>query len=245
MHKILIAGLMIGTALSVAGCSGSDAVADTREARGDATPATRTYDLADFTGIELAGPDDVVVRRGAAFAVSARGPASAIERLVISVDGNTLRVRRRGSIGWSSDDDGATVTVTMPVLTKLALAGSGTLTADTLTGARAAVDLAGSGDIAVTNVSATALELAIGGSGDISVAGTARSVDASVAGSGDISGSGLTAPTADVSVAGSGDVALTVTQTADISMIGSGDVTISGGARCTTSAIGSGTARCN
>jgi hypothetical protein len=226
MHKILMTGLMIGTALSVAGCSGSDAVADTREARGDATPATRTYDLADFTGIELAGPDDVVVRRGAAFAVSARGPASAIERLVISVDGDTLRVRRRGSIGWSSDDDGATVTVTMPVLTKLALAGSGTLTADTLTGARAAVDLAGSGDIAVTNVSANALELAIGGSGDIS-------------------GSGLTAPTADVSVAGSGDVALTVTQTADISMIGSGDVTISGGARCTTSAIGSGTARCN
>jgi hypothetical protein len=208
---------------------------------GAETP-TQRYQLSGFTGIELAGADNVVVTRGDSFSVTASGPQAVLDVLVLQVRDGKLEVRRQRG---SSVDGEATITVTMPALSDIAIAGSGDVTADTLTGEAAEVAIAGSGNAAITNIAVTKLELAIAGAGDFSGTGTARSAEVSIAGSGDVAAPELTAETGEVSIAGSGNVRLKVTQTANIEIIGSGDVEITGGARCTTNEMGSGDVRCS
>lgn len=240
----LIAGL---SALALASCGGSSSArADSahQTTPGAGGTATQTYDLSGFTGIDLAGPDDVTVTRGDSFSVIATGRASDLENLRIRVREGKLEIGRKSGMSWRSSD-GVQIHVTLPVLSRLALAGSGTVTADTLSGDDAKVDLAGSGEVHVTGAAPQALELSSAGSGTITVAGTANKVEANIVGSGDIRAPDLRSTTADVSVLGSGSVMLAVTGTADISVAGSGDVTITGGATCKTEKMGSGDVNCS
>lgn len=247
MLKSLI--LVPFAALSLSACWLPDGEEAERENPGAAgapvsgaeTPTLR-YQLSGFTGIELAGADNVVVTRGDAFSVTASGPQAVLDVLVLQVRDGKLEVRRQRG---SSVEGTAIISVTMPALSALAIAGSGDVTADSMAGESADVAIAGSGNAAITNIEVTKLELAIAGAGDFSGTGTARTVEVAIAGSGDVAAPDLSAETGDISIAGSGNVRLKVTQTADIDIIGSGDVEISGGARCTTSKMGSGDVRCS
>lgn len=205
--------------------------------------ATRSYALTGFEEIVAAGPDSVVVRRGERFSVQATGDRALLDALIIKVDGNALEVRRRSGFNWNGDH--ATITVTMPVLTSLVIAGSGDVNADTLTGERAEVTIAGSGDVTLAGVDARKLEMSIAGSGSITAAGKVDEVESTVAGSGDIAAASFSAGKAEISIIGSGGVRMTVTGTADVTTAGSGDVTITGGATCTSNKMGSGEINCS
>lgn len=247
MLKSLI--LVPFAALSLSACWLPDGEEAERENPGAAgapvagaeTPTLR-YQLSGFTGIELAGADNVVVTRGDAFSVTASGPQAVLDVLVLQVRDGKLEVRRQRG---SSVEGTATISVTMPALTNLAIAGSGDVTADSMSGESADVAIAGSGNAAIANIAVTRMEIAIAGAGDFSGTGTARTTEVSIAGSGDVAAPELSSETGDISIAGSGNVRLKVTQTADIDIIGSGDVEITGGARCTTSEMGSGDVRCS
>jgi len=239
---------IVALSLAVSGCGNvsfgdneSGTTGTELSATGDTV--TRSYALTGFSEVVAAGPDSLVIRRGDAFSVQASGDRALLDGLVLTVDGKALEVRRRNGLNWNGDH--ATITVTLPTLSSIVVAGSGDVTADTLTGERAQVTVAGSGDVALTGVDARALEMAIAGSGGITLAGKADAVESTIAGSGDIAASAFTATTAEVNVIGSGGVTMTVTGTADVSTAGSGDVTLTGGATCTSSKMGSGTIDCS
>lgn len=239
---------MVAISLSVSACGevrfGDDGPGTPgTEVSATGNTATRSYALTGFSEIVAAGPDSVVVRRGDAFSVQARGDRALLDGLVLTVDGNALEIRRRNGLNWNGGH--ATITVTLPALSGIVVAGSGDVTADTLTGERAAVTVAGSGDVALAGVDARKLEMSVAGSGSITIAGKAEEVESTIAGSGDISATAFSATKADVSVIGSGGVSMTVTGTADVSTAGSGDVTITGGATCTSSRMGSGEISCS
>ncbi len=206
--------------------------------------STRSYAVKDFTGIVVAGPDNVVVRQGAQFSVTATGPNDALDKLIIRVRDNKLEVRRRRGESIFSGH-GARIMVTLPTSSSVVVAGSGSIDIDHLTGDDAEVVIAGSGDARVAQVESPSLKLTVAGSGEARAAGTARRVEVSIAGSGDVIAPELRAESADISIAGSGDVRMAVTGEASVSTVGSGDVTLTGGAHCTTSKMGSGTVNCS
>lgn len=205
---------------------------------------TRSFAASDFASVELRGPDDVDVKTGANFAVTAEGDSAALDKLDIRVADGTLRIGRKEGMGWSSHDRGVKVHVTMPRLQGASVAGSGNLTADRGEGAFGA-SIAGSGNLRVGELRASDVDLSIAGSGDLQLGGTAARLEAAIAGSGDIDASRLTASSANVSIAGSGNLRGVVKGPAKISIIGSGDVELSGGAQCEVSKLGSGEARCS
>lgn len=247
MIKMLwMAGSLSLAALATGGCAYvSDDEDDKGAVAGSASGdgGTRNYAVAGFTGIAVAGADDVVVTRGERFSVTATGDADVLDRLIVRVDGDKLEVRRRSG-NWSGSGK-AVVRVTMPVLTSIEAAGSGSITADTLTGEDASIDIAGSGDVRLSGVATRKLTVGIAGSGEVEASGTADAIEAGIAGSGSLSAPSLTARTAEIDIAGSGSVAMAVTGTAEIGMLGSGDVTLTGGATCTTSKMGSGDVNCS
>jgi Putative auto-transporter adhesin, head GIN domain len=207
---------------------------------------SRTFAATGFTGVELAGSDNVVVTRGDAFSVVATGPQEVLDKLEVTVKNGVLVVSRKSNMmNWNSDK-GATIAVTLPLLDSAELSGSGEMTVDTASGDSVDVVLSGSGNLDVASVTAKTLAVALAGSGDLTIrGGKADSGDVAVAGSGDVDVKGVTLASADISVAGSGDVDATATSTAEVSIVGSGDVRVGGGAKCDSSELGSGTVSCS
>lgn len=205
---------------------------------------TRSFQVADFTGVSLRGADDVEVRTGNDFAVTAEGDSALLDRLEIRKDGNTLRVGRKdGDWKWGGGK-GAKVTVTMPRLVSADVAGSGNMTVDRAEGDFDGA-IAGSGNLSIAQLRGGKADLSVAGSGDLKVAaGEASEIDLSIAGSGDIDAPGMRAARGDLSIAGSGNIRAQITGEADISIVGSGNVDLTGGAKCSVSKMGSGEARC-
>jgi hypothetical protein len=212
-------------------------------AQASGSGATRTFAATGFTGVELRGSDDVDVKTGANFAVTAEGDPKVLDLLDIRVVNGTLRVARKDS-KWFSNDRGARVHVVMPRLTAAAVGGSGDLTVDRAEGDFGGA-VSGSGNLTIADLRAGSADLSVAGSGDMSVAGSASKLSASIAGSGNIDARRLSAASADVSIAGSGNVLGTVKGPASVSIVGSGDAELGGGAKCSVSALGSGEAHCS
>lgn len=228
-------------ALAAAGCHMS---ADGKER--DAGPkVSRTYQVGNFSKLEVAGPYDVKVVTGGRPGVTARGGENLLNETEVVVDGDTLEIRPRKHKGWNWhwSNGSAEFTVSTAALRAAAIAGSGGITVDKVTGDFNA-DVAGSGDLRLPSVAGGKVKLSIAGSGGVTAAGNADNVDISIAGSGDIDAKSLAARTADVSIAGSGNVAAYATETADVSIMGSGDIDLSGGAKCSISKAGSGNVHC-
>lgn len=249
MRNWTITALPLVFALAVTAC-GAEVTSDKKDGTRtvEAGPTTtQSFDLKGFTGVKVAGPDDVAIRQGEAFAITAKGSKGELDELEITLDGDVLSIgrKRSGFTFGNHDGKGLQIAITMPKLSTLRLTGSGSIDADAVDGDAVEAVVTGSGDLKVAKMTGKSAELTISGSGDIEIGGgTIGTGDYSVTGSGSIDADDLVADTLDVSITGSGDVDGQATGAADINILGSGDANISGGGKCTTKAMGSGTATC-
>ncbi len=215
-----------------------------------ATPALaaeRNYAVAGFDRLSAAGPFDVDVKVGGPVSVHVTGAQTAIDHLVVRVDGDLLRIEqvKGGWGGWPSREMGKlAVSVTVPSLRAVALAGSGNVRVDRARTPTLDLSVAGSGNLAIGMVQADIVAMKVAGSGDLAISGRAARAKASVAGSGNVRAAGLKVLDATVAVVGSGDLALTASRSATGSVAGSGNIVITGGARCTVAKRGSGDVDC-
>ena len=239
MRPVLATALMF--ALAACGVGGESI----GSAKSSGVDGDRSFDLAGFDAVSLAGPDDVTVRVGPAFAVSARGDTGVLDTLDIKVDGKVLEIgRKRGVHIGDGERNRIKVLVTLPRLAGATVAGSGDMAVDRVADAFSG-DVVGSGTLKVAAIAAPEVRLGLTGSGDAELAGTAERLKVSLTGSGNANVAGLKVGTLDASVAGSGNVEATAQTSADVSVLGSGNAIIHGPATCKTRTIGSGTVRCN
>lgn len=241
MKKAIVMGVA-AAAMASTGCA-----KDRDESAGPAT--TRNYPVGAFERLEVAGPYEVTVATGGAPSVRATGGERAIERLVVEVDGDTLKIHPKKKSGWGfgwSRTHPVKLSVTVPRLTGAEIAGSGDISVNKISGDTFDAGVAGSGNLRLGQVDVKRLKAGIAGSGEIN-AGTGRATvaDYEIAGSGDIQAGGLIAETASVSIAGSGNVAAHATGNAKVDIAGSGDVRMTGGAKCSVSKAGSGNVDCS
>lgn len=242
MNRPIAIAMTFAAAAALAGCTGA------RSESGGPT-VERAFQVGAFERIEVAGPYEVDVRTGSEPSVQASGPEKTMERMVVEVDGDTLRIhpRKRKGIGfnWSSDHT-VRVQVTVPALRGAEIAGSGGINVDRVTGDSFEGAVAGSGDLQLGQVEVERLSMGIAGSGEIRAGtGRARHVEYEIAGSGDIDAGALAAEEAQVSIAGSGNVRANATRAASVDIAGSGDVQLTGGAKCRVSKAGSGNVNCS
>ena len=239
-------GILLSNLALVACSMSADAQEGEREVGGGAI-TQRSFDLAGFDAVGLAGSPNMVVTVGGPHSVRAEGDAEMLERLELRVEDGTLKVgykKGNWSMNWGSRPR-TTIYVTLPALRAASVAGSGDIRVDRVQGDSFKASVAGSGDIAVGQLQVGAANVSIAGSGGIKAAGAAQTASASFAGSGDIDAAALQGRTASASVMGSGDVRIQASETANISIMGSGDVYVSGSARCTINKRGSGDVHCS
>jgi hypothetical protein len=205
--------------------------------------AERRFDVSGFQKVAASGSDDVVITSGDRFSVVADGPENWLDRLEIKVEGDTLKIGQKKR--WFSMTVGDTkIRITMPVLTGLSLAGSGSITADKASGPAFVGSISGSGDIRIAALDADSVRLGMSGSGDIMAAGRCSTAKIGISGSGDVDISGLKCADVDIGISGSGDVNAFASRKAKIGISGSGDVQIKGGGKCEIRTSGSGEVTC-
>jgi len=182
--------------------------------------------VSGFTAVELAGSMDVNVTVGPAFSVRVEADEKYIDNVITELDGSELEIRMKR--GQSRYKGTILVTVTMPEMEAVSLAGSGDIKVEGATG-DFEVELAGSGDITVLGGAAFGeVEIELAGSGDIIVEGKCSELEIELAGSGDVDAEGLKCREADISIAGSGDVKAHASKLAEVMILGSGDVVLYG-----------------
>ena len=180
--------------------------------RGSGVAATDVREVAAFTGVELAGSNNVVIHVGGKQHVVVRADDNLLRRVTTTVQGPTLVVgNTSGSFETKSP---MSVDVTVPTLSGLMLSGSG--------------------NIVVSGVRADRLEVTLSGSGTLTGSGAAEKLDVTVPGSGSVELFPLVAGDVRAAVSGSGSIFVTATKRLEGSVSGSGAIIYAGNPEAVT-----------
>lgn len=213
-----------------------------------AAAAERHYSVTDFERIVVEGPYVVRLSTGRSSSAVASGSVAALDRVVIDVTGQTLRIRRNRNYwgGTPGAQEGPlTVDLVTRTLRSARLIGPASLDIDRAVGLRVDLIIEGSGRLRVGNVVADNLSLGVAGSGSLQLAGRAGSLTADLQGTGDLAAAQLRAENATITHGTSGRVALEVARAATVNAYGLGSVDIIGRADCTVNGPNADLVRCH
>jgi hypothetical protein len=203
----------------------------------------RSFDINNFTAVNLLSSDDVRLNQGPQFSIRAQGAVSDLDSLELILKDGALQIGRKKDA--PANGKKVRLDITLPTLTAVTVTGSGDVDSGALTAEALTLSVTGSGDLKIASLTGKTAKFAVTGSGELEVkGGQIDSGEYSVTGSGDLDANGLAARQLTISVAGSGDVDALASGTAAIQILGSGDVKVKGGAQCTTKKVGSGKATC-
>ncbi len=226
--RIFITALALATLASLAAPAGA---------------ATRNFGVHGFERIRIDGPYRVKLTTSVApFAKATSSSASALDGLVVEVQGRTLIVRNnRKSWGGYDGESAAPVEISIGTheLTAAWVNGSGTLEIDKLRSFAFDLAVQGSGAARVASVEVDQFKVSVSGTAAASLTGTAKKLTATVLGVSMIQATELSSKDATFSVSGPGTIRATVTETAKVTVQGPSTVEMAGSPACTIKATGS------
>lgn len=212
------------------------------QVQGNGHLSRQTRELPHFNGVHLSTGGKVEIRLGEQENISIEVDENIQPLLETVVEDGILRIRplKKNS---RLDTRSLKIVVGARSIDRIAVAGSGTVSADQLRANMLTLDIGGSGSIRVNNLECGTLTTAIGGSGDLQAGGKADRLKASIGGSGSIRAGKLAAREVSISIGGSGDATVWASQTLSASMAGSGEVAYYGDPKLSTSVVGSGSVK--
>lgn len=233
----IVLGLVVSSVVFFGSC-GKDSMC----VSGDGNLETRRISVASFTEIDLQEAATVIIHQGNEYDVEVTGQSNIIDILETDVSGDRWEIEFNKNCAKDYD---LTIDITIPILEKVVLSGSGTVRIDDFE-ANNLLDLkvSGSGDIYMNSF--TNLEhfnALISGSGNITAYKTIPSVnnsDLQISGSGNIRTFNINAQNTDILISGSGNIETTTQSSLDVRISGSGNVYYKGYPGINTDISGSG-----
>jgi len=187
---------------------------------GSGVAATQARSLPPFTGVDLAGDNNVTVRIGARQSVIVHADRNLLGRVTTDVQAGRLVIGT--APGPLHPRSPMFVAVSVPSIDRLALPGDG--------------------NISAAGINSRSLAVVLPGSGTITATGTTGRLNVTIGGAGTALLSGLLARDAKAVVSGDGTIMVTATDSLDARISGSGTIVYSGHPTQVTKAVtGSGT----
>lgn len=196
-----------------------------------AQETVKTFDISDFSEIELNASLDLHIQIADHFSVEAIGDEGRVQTVVLDRHGDELSIStKNGGFGWFRRNRGGplSVHITMPELEEITLNGSGDAEVIGLDNDEITLNIHGSGDLYVTGRSED-VEIEIHGSGDLEMDEVSgENVDIEVHGSGNVEFSDGTCDVLTIEIEGSGDVDARdlICRSAEVEVEGSGNTRI-------------------
>ena len=173
--------------------------------------ARRTFELQDFSAIEISGAYELDVNVGGDYSVTISGHDAELARSEVSVRNGALVLGSRKRLHREKDHDGhngLTATVTLPALDRLTV--SGVVDAD------------------ISGVDAGAFQINLSGVGEVNIAGRCKRLDARVSGVGELNAKALECAEADIALSGMGEASVYARDMAKAEVSGMGEINIYG-----------------
>lgn len=207
-----------------------------------ADAATRNFGVTSFTKVRVEGPFRVTLMTGVAPFAKASGSATALDRVDVAVQGETLVVKSATSSwgGYPGRDPGPVeISVGTHDLSNAWLNGAGTLTIDRVRGLSFALSVQGSGRAEIPSVEGDQMNISLVGSGSAKLAGKTKKLTALVRGIADLDATGLAANDAAIGAEGAATIAANVSGDAKVDASGPATIRLSGRPTCTLKVVGS------
>ena len=182
---------------------------------GAAHAETRSYDFSGFTRLAASKGVDVKATVGDDYAVRAEGSAENLERLTISLHGDTLKIGRENKFVNSRWKDGKApiVYVSMPSLEEVSVSTGAALSAE--------------------GVSADAISASVSTGADVELEGTCDSFNASVSTGADLDADDLVCSKVEISISTGADASVHATDSLNASASTGGSVKVEGSPNAT------------
>ena len=186
--------------------------------QGDGAIVTETRNVTNFYGVSVSGSSKIFIIQGNTFDVQVKAYENLLPSLTTIVEDGTLKIAYKNNANISNDN--SEITITMPSLTGLTLAGDGSInTKGQFIGTdNFVINASGSGTISMENGSANNLRVTISGSANVKTFA-------------------FPVQRAEVSVSGSGNAEINVAKTLNATISGSGNIYYKGAAESITTKI--------
>ncbi len=177
--------------------------------------------VSNFTSVQVTGATNVIINQGSQFTVEVNGYSNLLPYFETQVVNGALQLRYKNYMHVRNDN--VQVLITMPVLSGIAISGSGNIQAY--------------GNFRESS----SIEARISGSGNIIIVqGATDYFYSSISGSGNIHAYGIQSKKAEVNSSGSGNVELSCSDELMVRISGSGDVYYNGAPVISAQITGSG-----
>jgi hypothetical protein len=209
-----------------------------------ALAADRNFGVSGFTKIRVDGPYKVTLTTGVAPFARAIGSSTALDRVAITVNGETLVVRPATSAwgGFPGADVGPVqIEVGVHDLNNALLNGAGSLSISSVRGLNFALSVQGSGDVTIGNVESDNMTVTLMGSANVKLSGKTKKFVALVRGMSTLDAGSLLANDANIGAEGSTTIDANINNSAKIDATGNATVRVAGGPSCATKTAGSST----
>ncbi len=207
-----------------------------------AAAANRNFGITSFTKIRVEGPFKVSLATDVAPFARATGSSAALDRVEVTVSGDTLVVSSSASSwgGYPSSDPGPVeISLGTHDLSNAWLNGAGTLAIDRVRGLSFALSVQGSGRGVIAAVDTDQMSVSVIGSGSARLAGRAKKLTALVRGIASIDAADLAATDAVIGAEGTSTIDANVADTATVDASGPATIRLTGHPSCTLKVAGS------
>jgi phage gp45-like len=219
---VLAAALLGVSAIAAALLARYDVIGNSSNSsavQGSGVAATQTRELRRFSGVELAGSNNVVVRVGGEQSVVVHADDNLLRHVTTQVQAGKLVIGNRS--GSFTSKSPMSVDVSVPSLKALILTGSGV--------------------VSTTGIKSSSLTVMLSGNGVLRASGSTTRLDVTLRGSGDAQLERVAATDVHAIVSGSGRILVSASNSLEASVPGSGEIVYSGNpVRIMTSITGNG-----
>ncbi|MNH04009.1 hypothetical protein D3C79_632850 [compost metagenome] len=224
-------------ALGLGGCSWQDDV----KVSGAGALVEQQHPLGREVTRVLAGvPANIQLVAGEVSGIHIRGQENLLPYLTLSEEDDKLEIEVKEGYRLAPSEP-LEITITLPELHELALAGTGNGELHDFKGNELVLSVAGTGDIVASGLVLNRLEGNIAGLGNLDLGeGSVRAMELNIAGAGGVKGAGLASEEVEVSIAGSGEVEVRAQSRLKIEIAGSGSVSYWGDPELKSEIAGSG-----
>jgi Putative auto-transporter adhesin, head GIN domain len=207
--------------------------------------ADQRFSIGSYEELIVEGDIIVNLETGKAPSAEAQGPREKLGALRVERQGKVLRIRSVGLQSGQSDKGPVTIAVSGRDIKRVALIGSGKISANTLNADTTRIELRGSGSIDVASLKAFRLITMIVGNGRLTITkAEVVNTELAIDGSANFISAGFVTQNLKLVHNGPASTLLTVSNNAEINNTGAGSITIEGNGTCNVRKAGSATINC-
>ncbi|MDG1827503.1 MAG: DUF2807 domain-containing protein [Henriciella sp.] len=191
---------------------------------------TRTYDVGNFTGIDVSAGLDVTFTAGGAQSISVENTKGDFSDILVEVKGDTLMLKRKKkNWGWGKKRLRYAITVSAPVLSSIDASSGSDITGSGLSGIEVSIDTSSGADATISDIDAVTVYLDSSSGSDLDASGKCTTVVAESSSGSDIDAGDLICRDGRAEASSCSDITIHTTDSVSADVSSGADVNVRGG----------------